>query len=146
MGLDIAVDQFPCFGIHRDRPRAIDHSIGNDGLRVDAWERLGGFFGEDGGFGCHVDADCPFLSKKMETLSCGVLSLIYIYIYIMYTTVSFSTKSGIHAHLQCLDAGITNTSYLSSICFPHARKQGHVPIAGQKVALNPSRTRQPIVT
>lgn len=99
MGLDIAVDQFPCFGIHRDRPRAIDHSIGNDGLRVDAWERLGGFFGEDGGFGCHVDADCPFLSKKMETLSCGVLSLIYIYIYILCIQLYHSVQNRAYMHI-----------------------------------------------
>jgi hypothetical protein len=53
MSLNIPLNQFSRLRIHGDGPGAVDDSIGDDGLRVDPWERLGGFFGEDGGFGCH---------------------------------------------------------------------------------------------
>lgn len=53
VSLDIAVDQFPGFGVHGYGAGAVDDAVGDDGLGVDAWKRLGGLFGEDGGFGCH---------------------------------------------------------------------------------------------
>lgn len=65
MSLDIPLNQFPRLRIHRDRPRAVDDPIGDDGLRVDPRERLGGFFREDGGFGCHIDVDC-ILEDKLQ--------------------------------------------------------------------------------
>jgi hypothetical protein len=53
VSLDIAIYQFSGLGVHGYGAGAVDDAVGDDGLGVDTWKRLGGLFSEDGGFGCH---------------------------------------------------------------------------------------------
>lgn len=53
MSLDISLDQLPRLWIHRHRSRAVDHAVGDDGLRVNAREGLGALLGEDSGLVRH---------------------------------------------------------------------------------------------
>lgn len=55
MGFDIAIDELASDGVHGDRTGAVHHAIGDDGLRVDAGQRLGGLVGEHGSLGRHVE-------------------------------------------------------------------------------------------
>lgn len=57
MRLDVSVDQLAGLGVHGDGAGTVDGAIGDDGLVVDAGERLGGLVGEDGGFGGHCAGD-----------------------------------------------------------------------------------------
>lgn len=61
MSLDISLDQLPRLWIHRHRSRAVDHAVGDDGLRVNAREGLGALLGEDSGLVRH-DGYSFFLS------------------------------------------------------------------------------------
>lgn len=51
MGLDVSVDELACCWIKCDGAGAEDLAGSDDGLRVDAWEGLGGLVGEDGCLG-----------------------------------------------------------------------------------------------
>lgn len=57
MRLDVSVDQLAGLGVHGNGAGTVDGAVGDDGLVVDAGERLGGLVGEDGGFGGHCAGD-----------------------------------------------------------------------------------------
>lgn len=52
---DIAINDLAGFCVHSYRARAVDDTVGDNGLGIDAGEGLGGFVGCDGGFGGHFD-------------------------------------------------------------------------------------------
>lgn len=55
VGLDIAIDELASDWVHGDSTGAVHHAIGDDSLRVDAGQRLGGLVGEHGSLGSHVE-------------------------------------------------------------------------------------------
>lgn len=61
MGLDISVNQLASGSVHGDSAGAVDDTIGDNGLGVDAREGLGGLVGENGGLGGH-DERCDELN------------------------------------------------------------------------------------
>lgn len=48
MSSNVPINQLPRARIHGHLARAVDEAIRDDGLRVDAGQRLGGGLGEDG--------------------------------------------------------------------------------------------------
>lgn len=67
--LDVSLNQLSSHRVHANGTRAVYYAIGDDGLRVDTGQGLGGLFGQDGGFGGHVsclDGDiCVGRKRKM---------------------------------------------------------------------------------
>jgi hypothetical protein len=58
--LDVTIDEFHSLSIHRDGAGAEDQAVGDDGLGIDSWQRLGGLVGEDWGFGRGGHCCCEF--------------------------------------------------------------------------------------
>lgn len=64
VSFDVAVDELAGFGVHGHGAGAVDDTVGDDGLGVDAREGLGGFVGEDRGFGGHFEVLRSILGRK----------------------------------------------------------------------------------
>lgn len=68
VSLDISIDNLSCLRVHGHCARAVDNASGDNGLGVDTRQGLGGFIGQDGGFGRHcVYSLSNFDDCKIET-------------------------------------------------------------------------------
>lgn len=68
MSLDISIDDLPRLWVHGYCTGTVDNASGDNSLGVDARQGLGGFIGQDGGFGRHcVYSLSNFDNCKIET-------------------------------------------------------------------------------
>lgn len=70
MSLDIPINQLAGHRVHGHLAGAVDHAVGDNGLVVDAGERLGSFVGQDGGFGGH-DGTLDLVAQVAKTVRGG---------------------------------------------------------------------------
>lgn len=62
MSLDISVDNLSCLWVHSHCAGTVDNASGDNGLRIDTRQGLGGFIGQNGSFGRH----CSYFSSHLN--------------------------------------------------------------------------------
>jgi len=62
VNLDISIDNLSCLRVHGYCARTVDNASSDNGLGVDARQGLGGFIGQNRGFGRH----CSYFSSDFN--------------------------------------------------------------------------------